>query len=311
MANKLHCSIAGRFKLQVRRPDGSVKELLDWQDNLITNLGMDSLGGNTAFGPFLQVGSGTSPPAVTDTTLGSKVAHASTSPSVSMQYPRAICTYTANFGTGAAAGILTELGLSSNTTGDLRTRAQFVDSGGAPTSVTVLPDEQLIVTYVITQTFSVADAVSTVTDPITGVVYTCTARPWKMAAGTVVNTQVSSMGLGTSPIQVFSTNFMGLRYGASATLGPAGSAPSGGSDSGSLNAQGSMSAYVPGSYTTTQTMTLPITGGNYADITVFTPGVDNVSYSMAMMYKFGISPKITKTSSQTLAVSFTVTWARG
>ncbi|MBD8496665.1 hypothetical protein, partial [Pseudomonas syringae] len=68
--------VAGRFRIEAVRPDGSVRELCDWFDNLIVNQGMDALAGRTDYLRYCQVGSGSTTPQATDTQLQSRIAGA-------------------------------------------------------------------------------------------------------------------------------------------------------------------------------------------------------------------------------------------
>lgn len=171
--------IHNEYKLSVVKGDaegnpiaGTERDLTGWFDNLITDVGMDNFGvllGTTTgmptnWGRGLRVGSGSNPPAFTDTNLQTIVA--STVTKTSSSYSRNLAasppyvtrTNTYQFGVGVAAGNLTEVGLvgatndSSGANGALNnsttcsTRALILDGGGLPTTVTVLSDEILNVT---------------------------------------------------------------------------------------------------------------------------------------------------------------------
>lgn len=308
MDNKI--TVHGEFRLDVRGPDGVVRELLPWQDNLITNSGMDTFGTTTPFGGYLRVGTGTTPPAVTDTALANQVASTSTSLVLANTYPVAVGVYTANFPVGAAAGVLTELALSGSASGNISTHAQFVDAGGAPTSVTVLPDEQLIVTYNVRMAYNTADVVTTVTDPVTGVVYTVTTRPRDMWSGGAGSQEAQGSGLANTRLEMFRANQLAAYYGPASELGPANGSQTGGTLASMAPITVSNAAYAPGSYAAQQTVTVPVTSLNFADMSSFLSGVSNPGYTFPMRYKFGVSPKISKTSSQSLTLTFNYSWAR-
>lgn len=121
--------------------------------NLITDLGMDSLQGTPNF-LRMQLGTGTTPPAVTDTSLANfglsvlnsdpTITRGAAGTSPYYGWNRLVWLSTV----GGATGTWTEIGISSqNTSGNLRSRALILDGGGSPTSFPVLPDEQFEGTY--------------------------------------------------------------------------------------------------------------------------------------------------------------------
>lgn len=157
---------AGRYKIQVRKAEsGVICHETPWFDNLITDNGLDMMwappGG--AFGirymvPACYVGSGNTPPAVTDSTLVALVAGVGSSSgewaqgsSVFVEEAGGIPAYWRQtwkyrFGTGVAAGNLSEVAVGWTST-NLFSRALIVDGAGNPTTITVLADEVLDVTY--------------------------------------------------------------------------------------------------------------------------------------------------------------------
>lgn len=148
-----HCE--GWFESIVAiRPDGTRRHLAGPFRNLITDGGLDRPGTSSACYNYCKVGSGNTTPQYTDTALttyvavsGSGSAGSNTVPGVAPYYVQRQITYT--FAQGAAAGNLQEIGTSwSNAgNGNLFSRALILDGGGLPTTITVLADEILEVTY--------------------------------------------------------------------------------------------------------------------------------------------------------------------
>lgn len=108
------------------------------------------------------VGTGATPPAVTDTGLVAQLA-------VSPSGVRQSGTYSYNSGTdelsavtvmqyaftlGAVVGNISEIGIRPISQTNLFSRALIVDGGGSPTTITVTASDQLIVNYTLTGTIS-------------------------------------------------------------------------------------------------------------------------------------------------------------
>lgn len=174
----LDMGVQGRFKMEaIKVSDGSVRELAPWQDNLITDTGLNSMGGwqyrdmpsdpgsnyvSQGTTEYCWVGSGSTPPAFTDTAPAAYVKHSNTvintttvrsNPGDARHFTGARRVF--QFAVGEAQGNLTEIGLSNgrhvNPTATYKlwifSRALIKNANGDPITVTVLPDEILQVTY--------------------------------------------------------------------------------------------------------------------------------------------------------------------
>jgi hypothetical protein len=144
--------VAGLFKLEALRADGSTRLLADWFPNLILNQGLDMLATQTLFGSFSQCGSGSTPPAVSDTQLVARIAgqYMDSNPisqiNTTERYLFVNSVYT--YAIGQATGNISELGIGAAASGTtLFSRALVKDASGNVTTVTVLADEQLRITY--------------------------------------------------------------------------------------------------------------------------------------------------------------------
>jgi hypothetical protein len=168
----LNVGVEGWFKFEKFKCDADGNEIpetrviaADWFKNLITDNGLNSLGNNSSPFEYIHVGTGSTPPAVTDTQMASFVAGVTSSVSQQEGNSPSAPWYgfsrkTRRFAAGLAAGNLAEVGVSSQeTNGGLFSRALIVDSGGNPTTITVLGDESLDVTYEL-RIYAPADDIS-------------------------------------------------------------------------------------------------------------------------------------------------------
>lgn len=145
--------LCGRFKLEAERPDGQRRLLADWFPNLITNAGLNRIGASAGWLTACAVGTGSTVPDFTDTTLVSQVA-STTSVQTSSRSAQSDPPYygsitkTYRFAQGVAAGNLAEVGIGwSGSPLNLFSRALILDDEGNPTTITVLEDEFLDVSY--------------------------------------------------------------------------------------------------------------------------------------------------------------------
>ncbi len=190
----------GFYRLQVRRPDGSVREETPWFQNLITDNGLDLIGVSPAgtfgikyFCPGCFVGSGNTAPAYTDSTLVTQVASKSDGASNSPFNPVTFVDVAGSdpayfksvgywrFSTGAAAGILAEVGVGYGSS-NLFSRALILDGGGSPTTVTVLADEVLDVYYELRSYIDLTVVPFTI--DISGTNYDGIVKPYDIDGGT-------------------------------------------------------------------------------------------------------------------------------
>ena len=210
--------MGGRFKLEKFKgttlPNGEVIELAGSRktvaefDNIITNQGLNELGTRTIKGTssvtyYCHVGSGNTAAAATDTGLQTFVASTNTYQSESTTAQVSASPYyisyavTHRFGQGAAAGNLQEVGMGWAATGTvLFSRALILDGVGAPTSITVLSDEYLDVTYEFRIYPPMGDATGTAT--IGGVSYDYIARACIVNNITNTGWYVNRTGTGLS-----------------------------------------------------------------------------------------------------------------
>lgn len=145
----------GMFKLEAIRPDGRVRPLTGWFPNLVTDVGLNRIG-TGSYLSACHVGTNNTTPTFADTALAGFRAGTNTiqanstgNTTVSPYYCWKRITY--RFGTaGMASGNIAEVGIATSATfagSILFSRALILDELGVPTTVTVLADEVLDVTY--------------------------------------------------------------------------------------------------------------------------------------------------------------------
>lgn len=178
---ELKSELAGFFKFEAVNAETGEKRLLaDWHKNLITNAGLERMGSQPVI-QRVQVGSGQTAPSVNDTALVSFVAQTSSTQGSRVYGATTIAPFygfgrqTFRFPMGAAAGNLSEVGILDNGSGaPLFSRSLIRDGNGNPTTITVLANEFLDVTYEIRIYAPTADVTSQF--QLDGTTYNCTLR---------------------------------------------------------------------------------------------------------------------------------------
>jgi hypothetical protein len=158
MELKIRSKVAGYYKIEAVKLDKDGNEVsrrvvADWFPNLITNQGLNRMGNNIDYLSRCSVGDGSTAPVFTDTGLSSFIASTATITSnttgtlaTSPYYTSANLTF--RFAEGVATGNLAEVGVGwSASDGFLFSRALILDGGGSPTTITILSDETLDVSY--------------------------------------------------------------------------------------------------------------------------------------------------------------------
>lgn len=301
---------SGRFKLFKVKNGVRTGEETPWFDNIILDAGLNRWGtGLIISGAAIGTGN-TSTPAATDVGLESET------------------HFTPNAGTGhnviTAAGVSpydntrtvvyrTVLGqLNGNYvevgvgwgTGTMFSRALILNGSGFPTSISVAIDEQLDIVYQLSVFPPLADTVNVVT--ISGVDYTITGRPAQVnATGGAAGGWAAQVGGA-----IIAPN-NGYQF-YSGGLGAVTTVPSG--TTGGGFALPTTNAYVNLSLQRTATYTQGLTQANVAGgirSALFSWGRNTGSspdWLAAFQYEF--SPVIPKDATKTLALNYSLNWAR-
>jgi hypothetical protein len=292
--------VGGFFKMEARKLDGSVRPLTGWFPNLVTDVGLNRIGQGSYLNAC-HVGTNNTAPANSNTSLAGYVAGTTTSVSGSNGAQATAPYYgwkrkTFRFGIGAATGNLSEVGVATAAANGgstvLFSRALILDEFGDPTTVTVLADEILDVTYELrlyppltdtTQTVSITGSGSH--DLITRAA-SVTSDRWGYFLGSVLSFDPSG---GTS------------MRAHSGEIGAITGAPSGTtSSSGTCYniAYGNNNLYRDG-------------GANFSLSQGNVGGIRSVSwYTTHGYFQTRFDPVINKTATKTLNLIFRVAWAR-
>ena len=308
-----HATIKVRFagKYRCVLNEGTDREVsTPWFDNLITNIGLDRLGNSTTtVFTWASIGTGTTTPAFTDTSLAAFTASTSTITldSQTNQGPStyiAQCQFHHTYAQGAVVGNMAEVGVGWATGGgSLWSRALILDGGGSPTTLTVTALDQLTVYYQLTMTPDLTDLSSTVS--ISGTTYNYTGRiatvaTWMASFYTVFQSGsparwATAAGGSGFPLTSYSTQTLGA-----ITSTPAGTASNGGTNS--------IGTYTTGNRYLDNTITVSpsqcnSSGGVGSFVVHFNGGTADWQYSLANASGGAVLPK-DNTKTWTMVIRF-------
>lgn len=291
---KLHCGgVSGYYLIEAVKANGESRVLADWFPNLITNAGLDMLS-TGGFMSCCQVGSGTTEPNVLDTALASRVAGTTSASTVTRTATTSAPYYTSytrtyTFAEGVAAGNLSEVGISATVNGELFSRARILDGIGNPTTITVLGDEILRVTYQLRHYRPVTDQTGTVT--IGGVTHDYVSRASDITSATELNSYGFSSDHSAHSARVYSGGIdavTGSPSGTSATIGD----PVSGE-------------YTPGSHVRGVSASASIDQGNVAG------GIRSATFgSGAGSFQVEYDPPIAKDNTKVMTLNWQLSWGR-
>lgn len=296
MSNTL--GMSGHFTLTATNIEtGETRKLAEF-DNLITNAGLERLGTGGAVS-FALVGSGSNAPNVNDTALQSFVAsQGMTSSSAGAQSSAPYYgwgRYVYRFPAGSATGNLSEVAVGwASTNANIFSRALIKDTNGDPTTITVLSNEFLDVTYELRMYPPTTD--STFTTVIGGITHNCVLRASEVTDGSwawrpFIVEQGASFQNPRGNI--------GLAYDGA--LGAITATPSGSGAGVNVTDQ----AYSAASLTRAATLSADLNVAN------FVGGIDVIYFLTRMgAYQVSFDPPIAKDNTKTLSVNAAVTWAR-
>lgn len=300
----LQQKVSGRYKFKVLKSDRTVKYETGWCDNLITDNGLELIGTASATWAYCSVGSGTTTPAFTDTQLATHIATTNTIASggtsqgiVGSPDYYAFDIKTFEFATGTAAGNLSEVGVGTASDGtSLQSRALIVDGNGDPTTITVLSDEILQVTFERRHHIPQTDVTGTV--DISGNSHNYTLR----AADALNNTSWSA-SLVTSAYNA-GTNVTVVARAYDGTIG----ATIEDSPSGTAASRDSFvtAAYTADSHQRDGTIKWDLADANFGT------GIKSIRFTadMRSTYQAEFDPVINKNDTQVLEINVRHSWSR-
>lgn len=291
--------VQGRYRMVAFKIDGSERMVADWFENLILDNGLNNIQSSVGMLSSCFVGSGTTAPAAGQTQLANLVATNSTvGPNSGLTgnnlaggfgWERRVY----RFNQGVAAGNLSEVGVGFSST-NLFSRARILDGLGNPTTITVLADEFLDVTYELRVYWPTADVTGNVS--INGVstafvMRTANAGSW-----------------GTNWLLGFfgsSNNLTAQCFSAGAPLGTI-EGTTGGTFIGSNGSSSRVGSYVTGSFSRTFRLTFGLN-----DVTQSIGAMRITGQgSSTLSFQCSFNPAIPKTNQNTFNADFTLTWAR-
>ncbi|AXI03858.1 hypothetical protein [Aquirhabdus parva] len=297
----LEVGLSGHFIMEAVDECGNRRRLAEF-DNLILDAGLEQMG-KGSYLTDCRVGSGSSTPIVSQTALDNKIASTQTLQATNYGAQGSAPYYgwyirTFRFAQGAAAGNLSEVGVGWNNTNNIATatslfsRALILDTGGNPTTITVLANEFLDVTYELRLYPPTTDATSVIN--VNGTDVTVTGR-----AAIVTNSNWGSQ-LGS---QFYLQSNPGFATIYSGLIGLTPSSPSGsgaGASACSLDAYLANSRKVTGSY---------IFGLNQNVIGGLISSV-YLQFVGGSSWQFGFNPPLAKDNTKSLTIAFSVSWSR-
>lgn len=303
--NTLKPSVKGYYKIEgVNKETGETRVIADWFPNLITDTGLNRIG----IGGFMDncyVGSGSSTPSIHNSNLAVDVARTSTVKSTTYDsytasepyYSKTSTTY--RFGAGVAAGNLSEVGVgwkvlpedpANRDKYELFSRALILDTAGNPTTITILSDEFLDVTYELRLYPPEEDAEATILLETT--YHTCRIRP------SMVNS-AAWWAPKNGRVSIANSAYVPVYSGPIGTVfqSPSGSASGYGSTTG-LD-------YVNNSLNQRWYTYWDLDSAN------FPTGIRSMWFATTMgTYQIEFSPTIMKDNTRTFRIDWGVSWAR-
>lgn len=301
--------VEGYFRIEKFKTSDSGDEIpgsrtvaADWFSNLILNQGLNQMATTSTYLAACQVGSGSTAPAEGQVALVSRIAGTITIPSsVDSVSPSApyycAVTRTYRFAEGVATGNLAEVGVGSSETGTtLFSRSLIKDSGGNPTTITILSDESLDVIYQLRYYAPVSDVTGTVvaTGNIGG------TYDYILRAANVTN---SSFATGWQLPEAQTYQGSSLSYAVHDTvIGAITSRPSG---TPMTITPPTSSAYVSGNYYIDRIATASAAQGNFAG------GIRSFFLKIGIgAYQIQFTPAIPKTSNDVVQLTLRLSWSR-
>jgi hypothetical protein len=290
-------TLAGKYKLSVYSCDNALKYQTNWFDNMITDIGLNQVG-ISSFLTHCYIGSGTSVPSPTQVALAHQVGaptttilSSSTTASTTSPYGGRI-DISYKFPVGTATGNLSEVGVGWADA--LFSRSLILDNDGNPVTITILPNEFLIVSY---QLVNYAPAVDGTFDAmIVDVSRQCVMRASNVLSGGVNN----GWGISGNAIRNAGENSI-IAYDGE--LGLVTQQPNGNWASANTIMDAN---YSNNSKEKTIIATWNGTSANFAT------GISAFFFSAYGLgsFQFSVTPPIQKNVDDILSMSFKVTWGR-
>ena len=298
MSNKL--GFAGKYKIVIHKGnENEPTRVVDWFDNVITNIGLDRLGLSGGFSntQYCLLGTGSTAPSPTDVGLVSKSTAAkgvsavtsgtaTTAPYFSWRRTSYV------FNPGEATGNISEMSVGWSTDNVSAFSRCLITENGNPITVTVLPTDFVTVYYELRLYPNMNILEGTIA--LAGVDYDYKSMPFGVTTGkwngnligysefgTIQSYNARDGGVGTPLVDETFTQEDTIWY--TSTLSP----------------------YVQGSYERNFSFTIPV---NRCNFTNFLKSLYLIFYGYA--FKYGFTPAIPKDNTKTLTLNFRISWGR-
>jgi len=315
---RLGAGIGGRIRIRkFKMIENREVETHDsgWFHNIITNTGLDTVADSqfNAATQYCHVGTGTNTEAATDTALQTHTASTNNlngsvggafNTSTPPYYLSMTKTFRFNPNFGSGNVTLAEVGFGPNAANSsMFSRARIKDGGGSPTTISVLSDEYLDVSYELrlypdhVTDLGAADA-GTGSIDIGGTTYNYSILPDFSTP--------AKWGSNASAIRATGDD-SGIVYEDATSIGTISQAIQGATDSEGWETGLSVSdsTYSAGTYSRTITWSFGLGDGN------FTNGINAYRLQTNMgLYKVLLDASIPKTSSKTMTLALTLAWTR-
>lgn len=305
--------VSGRFRFEKFKTDDSGHEIegtrsvaADWFDNLILDQGLNQMATLSTYLTWCQVGSGSTPPSVSQTALVSRIAGSNTRPSSDTLSTSSDAPYYVSvvrrtrFAEGVAAGNLAEVGMGTATSGTtLFSRALIKDAQGNPTTITILSDESLDVVYELRYYALPEDVTGNIvaTGNIGG------SYDYIIRNASVTNAAAGgSLGWGLPTAQSQSTSNANGRGAYTTDIGPQTGVPAG---SASGITEPTALPYTSGSFVLDRLITASLAQGN------FVTGLRSMVLKLGIgFYQIQFDPPIPKTAEDVVQLTLRLSWGR-
>ena len=316
MKIKVHAEtkLSGHYeKIEVLRADGSTKEEYAGFCNLIVDGGLSRLsvtGHNIPVFNFCRVGTGSATPTESDNNLQAQIASTQSTTFSEQNNPElgfAETTVQYTFALGAVQGNISEIatGWADSGANTIFSRARVLDGNGNPTSITILADEILRVTWSHRRYWPSSDMTGSLNNTGNkGGDYS-----WICRAAMVGSWKAGSMNLATMSLGTVVTGSGTVGYPAFYT-GTRGLGDVSGRPNGVISSSNQFTATIVPSPPNASTLRLSFstTQGNFAT------GINSFKFGSAppsaMEYQIEFTPPLIKTANDLMQVDFTHSWGR-
>lgn len=288
--------VAGRYTF-ISNKRGKLAEF----DNLITNAGLDAIGTGIFDLNYCFVGSGSTPPSETESTVPTWIAASNTN-QAQVDGRLATSPYyiwrrkTFRFALGVAAGNISEVSIALYSNGTtMVSRALVKDAEGNPTTITILADEILDVVYEFRVYPPLGDSTGTVvlSGNIGG------THSWVMRACRI-QTDTSQYNPGWQAIPSANDNYSYNTRAYTGSIGDIFNIPSG-TASAELTVT-RVGSYVAGSFKRAYKIEASASQANQS--------IKSLRVSAFAPFQMEFTPAIVKSSSDLFSINIEVSWAR-